>query len=250
MRPNHHFTIVCLLLAVWMFGACEKTSDEAQHGTVLLQDFPLLQQTTDYTCGNTSALMVLRYYGIDDVTEEQLAVAMHTHSASDLDTVKPGTARQLLDYGTSVGEMWNYFAQRTDFRIVASSYGQADSLPLLADTALVGIQAVGNHDRPFADYDEAAQFLVSHIRQGRPVMVCWNLWGGHWTVCIGYDDNATPSFYDDDILVMADPYDTTDGKTEGLTRVSLVQFFYDWFCIMTPKPWQLQPYLVVERIRS
>ncbi len=22
-------------------------------------------------------------------------------------------------------------------------------------------------------------------------------------------------------------------------------FFYDWFCTMTPKPWQLQPYIVV-----
>jgi hypothetical protein len=24
-----------------------------------------------------------------------------------------------------------------------------------------------------------------------------------------------------------------------------VAFFYDWFCTMTPKPWQLQPYIVV-----
>lgn len=50
---------------------------------------------------------------------------------------------------------------------------------------------------------------------------------------------------DDDILTMADPCDITDGRTDGYTQVSLVAFFYDWFCTMTPKPWQLQPYIVV-----
>ena len=44
---------------------------------------------------------------------------------------------------------------------------------------------------------------------------------------------------------MADPCDITDGRTDGYTQVSLVAFFYDWFCTMTPKPWQLQPYIVV-----
>jgi hypothetical protein len=44
---------------------------------------------------------------------------------------------------------------------------------------------------------------------------------------------------------MADPCDITDGKVDGYTQVGLVTFFYDWFCTMTPKPWQLQPYIVV-----
>ena len=47
-------------------------------------------------------------------------------------------------------------------------------------------------------------------------------------------------------LTMADPYDTTDGQRDGITQVGLVQFFYDWFCVMTPEPWQQQPYIVVE----
>lgn len=81
-------------------------------------------------------------------------------------------------------------------------------------------------------------------------MVCWDAWGGHWTVVTSYDDAGTPDFYDDDRLTMADPYDTTDGQRDGITQVGLVQFFYDWFCVMTPQPWQRQEYIVIDRRES
>ena len=213
---------------------------------VSLKNFPSRQQTTDYTCGCAAALSVMQYYGITGETEEALAAKMHTHVDSRTPDAKPGTAVCLTDFGTSVQEIYSFFADRSDFAIVASSYRPADNLPLLTDTARVGIQAVGNVGPQFSDYSEAAAFFCRQLEAGRPVMVCWNLWGGHWTTCIGYNDRGTPGFYDDDLLTMADPYDSTDGRNDGFTEVSLVGFFYDWFCSMTPKPWQLQPFLVVE----
>ncbi len=213
---------------------------------VRLKAFPSQQQTTDYTCGCAAALAVMQYYGIGGETEETLAAKMHTHVDSRTPDATPGTAVCLTDFGTSVQEIYSYFAGRNDFAIVASSYQPADSLPLLTDTAEVGVQAVGNVRPRFGDYSEAAAFFRRQLEAGRPVMVCWNLWGGHWTTCIGYSDHGTPDFYDDDLLTMADPYDSTDGRHDGFTEVSLVAFFYDWFCTMTPKPWQLQPYIVVE----
>lgn len=224
-------------------GLCLAGGCGTDRHTVVLDGFPTLQQSTDYTCGPASALAVMQYYQRADESESRLAEAMHTHVDSDSAGAQPGSAKKLCDYGTSIVELHRYFAARTDFAIVASSYRPSPSL--LTDTAAVGIQAVGNATPTFSDYALAADFLREHLEAGRPVMVCWNLWGGHWTVCIGYDDRGTADFYDDDRLIMADPYDSTDGTADGRTEVSLVAFFYDWFCTMTPKPWQLQPYLVV-----
>lgn len=238
---NKVLSIACF--AVILLYACgNKKTDQNK---VLIADFPTLQQTTDYTCGCASAMMVMRYLGVEDENESTLAVKMHTHTDSGTPEAEPGSAVCLTDYGTNVEEIYRYFDSRKDLQIVASSY-RPNAL-LLTDTALVGIQAVGNADRQFNDYGEAALFFKKHLQQGHPIIVCWNLWGGHWTVCIGYDNHGTPDFYDDDLLTMADPYDSIDGVQDGLFEVSLVSFFYDWFCPMSPKPWQLQPYIIVTK---
>ena len=234
--------LVPIVVFVTLMAACTNKTPQ----TVSLANYPTLQQTTDYTCGCVSALTVMRYYGICDESESGLATKMHTHVDSHTPNSAPGSAVCLTDFGTSVAELYRYFAQRGDFNIVASSFCPYDSLSLLDDTSLVGALAVGNVKPQFDDYGEAALFFHRHLEAGRPIMVCWNLWGGHWTVCTGYYDNGTPDCYDDDLLTMADPYDSIDGHPDGFSQVSLVGFFYDWFCTMTPKPWQLQPYLIVE----
>ena len=233
--------IPLLALLLTLVGCSDRQGIDA----VVLKEFPTLQQTTDYTCGCVVAQMVMQYYHVDDETEEGLAEKMHTHVDSRTPGALPGSAVQWTDYGTSVEEIHRYFDGRGDFAIVASSFSPDSSLALLTDTARVGIQAVGNAAQTFADYGKAARFFRQQLEAGRPVMVCWNLWGGHWTVCIGYDDRGTKGTYDDDLLTMADPCDITDGRTDGYTQVGLVAFFYDWFCTMTSKPWQLQPYIVV-----
>ncbi|MBR1774924.1 MAG: C39 family peptidase [Bacteroidales bacterium] len=225
------FTLIGLIL---IFVGCSSPVNRADtdcngvnstnKNAVLLKDFPTLQQNEDYTCGNISALMVIRFFGDSSETESGLAQKMHTHTDSNTPNAKPGSATKWTDYVTNVEEIYNYFNNK-NYRIVSSSYNSKNEL--LTDTSLVGIQAVGNKQSEFADYGEAAKFFAENIKHNRPVMVCWNAWGGHWTVCIGYDDNGTADFFDDDVLTMADPYDTTDGIKDGYTKVSLVQFFYD-----------------------
>ena len=158
---------------------------------IVIADFPVRQQTTDYTCGCVSAMMVMQYLGVEDENESSLAIKMHTHTDSETPEAQPGSAVCLTDYGTNVEEMYRYFDRRKDLKIVASSY--RPNAPLLTDTALVGIQAVGNADRQFNDYVEMLHFFKKHLQQGHPIMVCCNLWGGHWTVCVGYDNHSTPA---------------------------------------------------------
>ena len=64
-------------------------------------------------------------------------------------------------------------------------------------------------------------------------MVGWNDWGGHWQVIIGYDTMGTETTQDD-VIIVADPYDTTDHNQDGYGVYGAERFlynftFYDFF---------------------
>lgn len=214
----------------------------------ILPHFHTMLQTTEWTCGNVSALMTMRFLGINRETEASLAEQMHTMVDSDTPNAKPGSAKRLLDLGTSVGEMHRYFAAQPDLKVVSSSY-RTDYAPdeLLTDTQHIGEMAAGNLKGRFPNYDKAGAFLEATLKKGLPIIVNWTEWGGHWTVVIGYDNGGTPNLRDDDLLVMADPYDTFDRLIDGYVTVPLTQFFYNWQGLLGPKPWQLQPFIVIDR---
>lgn len=73
------------------------------------------------------------------------------------------------------------------------------------------------------------KFLKKQIKIGHPIMVEWIDWAGHWQVVIGYDDMGTHDNVSDDVLIMADPYDTTDHLQDGYTIVPAERFQYMWF---------------------
>lgn len=73
------------------------------------------------------------------------------------------------------------------------------------------------------------KFLKEQLKKGNPVMVEWIDWGGHWQVVIGYDDMGTPDDESDDVLIMADPYDTSDHLQDGYYIVPADRFQYMWF---------------------
>ena len=58
-------------------------------------------------------------------------------------------------------------------------------------------------------------------------MVCWNDWGGHWQVIIGYDTMGTET-EQDDVIIVADPYDTTDHNQDGYGVYGAERFYYNF----------------------
>jgi len=58
--------------------------------------------------------------------------------------------------------------------------------------------------------------LKRNLQRGRPTLVLWTDWGGHWVAVIGYDDKGT-SRTDDDDIILADAYDRVDGHPDGRT---------------------------------
>lgn len=235
----------------------------------ILTGFKTMQQTTEWSCGNATALMVLHHFGKTDATEQSIAEAMKSHTDKDVSGAPIGSANNVGEYGTNVEQMVQYFASRDDMRVVESSY-KANIKPeeLIADDANVAEHSKGNLPGKFSamslytsensDESEAwvedakdtyfVKWLTGHLNAGRPVMVEWADWNGHWQAIIGYDNNGTPTIADD-VLIFADPYDTTDHWQDGYYYYPLERWFYMWTDHnVAPKPFQIQPYLVVDKV--
>lgn len=154
----------------------------------ILSHFETYQQTTEYSCACASALMVLNYYGNHDYNELDICRIVDTDTSE----------------GTPVENIARFF----------------DSM---------GWKTTSNADtnRYFESLDDFETFLSNSLDNGTPVMVDWMDWGGHWQVIIGLDTIGTDD-PNDDVLIMADPYDTTDHYQDGYYTVPLGRFFYMW----------------------
>lgn len=235
----------------------------------LLEGFKTYQQTAEWSCGPASALMVLWHFGITDYDEWDISVMMQAHTDLDDPDAEPGSADEFGEYGTDVGQMTRFFEGLAGFQVVETSYREdytaQDLIPngdpnhvaaewgnLPPTFSYMSLYTTENDDDS-EDWAEAAdsyfvKWLTGHLEAGRPIMVEWVDWDGHWQVIIGYDNNGTPEI-GDDVLIFADPYDTSDHWQDGYYYYPLERWFYMWHDRnIAPKPYQLQPYLVVDLV--
>ena len=154
----------------------------------ILSHFRTYQQSTEYTCGAASALMVLYHLGNEDYNEMQIAELAGT------DPHKGTTVEGLVHFFESIGwKTESHTGKSTRFRDIA----------------------------------DAEAFFVESIDAGIPVMVDWLDWKGHWQVVIGIDTLSADSPYDD-VLILADPYDVTDLDQDGYYIFPFGRFFDMW----------------------
>lgn len=154
----------------------------------ILEKFETYQQTEEYSCGPSCALMVLNRFGVEGYDELQLGESMETdHSRG---TSVEGMAKFFTDLGWSV-------------EVNAST------------------------EPKFADIHEAERFLIEKLDAGVPVLVNWEDWRGHWQVVIGLDTCGTEDPYDD-VVILADPYDVTDHYQDGYYIFPFGRFFDMW----------------------
>lgn len=243
------------------------TSDDQ---LTIIPQFKTMQQTTEWSCGNVTALMVLHHFGNTSFTEMSLAELMGSSTDLDIPGAKPGSANNFYEYGTNVRQLYEFFNTLEGFRVVETSYRESyDEADLISEEDGFTPNDVGNlwptfsamslytteNDSESEDWvDDAADsffvtWLVDHLEAGRPIMVEWGDWDGHWQAIIGYDTNGTPGI-GDDMLVFADPYDTSDHWQDGYYYYPLERWFYMWKDRnVAPKPFQLQPYIVVDIVK-
>jgi hypothetical protein len=69
--------------------------------------------------------------------------------------------------------------------------------------------------------------ILNSLKERKPVMFGDDEWGGHWRIIIGYDDMGDENEAND-VLIVADPYDTSDHNQDGYTVISFQRLFYNW----------------------
>lgn len=172
------------------FNTLDFYNMESTDTLTILHHFKTIQQSSEWSCGIASALMTLEWYGLrGDYTEESLGMLRPQG-------LKPGA--------TSLSQMVAMF----------DGVGGFDCYS--------GIDAGENAAEIFT-FDYIQQTLAA----GNPIMVGWNDWGGHWQVIIGYDTMGTETTQDD-VIIVADPYDTTDHNQDGYGVYGAERFLYNF----------------------
>jgi hypothetical protein len=219
----------------------------------IISGFKTYQQSSWYSCGAASALMVLYNLGITDYNEKEIA---------DLAGTTP-------DDGTTMKGLYNFFSNVPGIRIVETSYKpEYTEADLIAADDENYVEADrGNLPPTFSPNSEYAsdndpntenwvedgkdayfvKWLTGNLSTGRAILVEWGDWDGHYQVIIGYDNNGTPKVNDDQ-LILADPFDSTDQWQDGYYVYPMERYFDMWQDrSVAPKPYQLQPYIIVEK---
>lgn len=170
-------------------------SDDTNPSLTILENFQTIQQATEWTCGPASALMVLNWYGAKDgLNEIDLALLREKDEPGATDL------QQLINIFDNLNADGNYEGPEWDYE--------------------------STYDLAVEEYPDS-KYIQDCLEEGRPIMVGWHEWGGHWQVIIGYDDMGTKATADD-VLILADPYDTTDHNQDGYLIESYERLFYDW----------------------
>lgn len=182
----------------------------------MVENFKTVQQSTEWTCGCTSALMVMEHFGkngtVSTPLETDASLSMKRQNGKPGATYLSGM-KEMFDYmNTTYGQDWVTFTRNdmTDPDSEWSTYKGKSGTEYVLQAG-----RSGNGLIPYL------------IDNGIPVMIGSDDWGGHWQVIVGYDDMGTDRTQDD-VLIVADPYDTTDHDCDGYYVKPFERLVYGW----------------------
>lgn len=159
----------------------------------ILPKYKTYQQTTEVTCGPAAALTVLYHFGNAKWDELKIAKIMETNKET----------------GTSTSGMVKFF-KKIGWNVKSS------------------LSTAKKDNKTFASVEEFKDFAITNLKSNTPIMVENIDWAGHWRAIIGYDTLGTETIADD-VLIMADPYDTADHSQDGYVVNPVEKFFYMWY---------------------
>ena len=197
----------------------------------MISEFNTYQQTTEVTCGPASALMVLNHFGETNYDELQISELMNCHKdLNGNNSDEPGVANEKGEIGTSTDSMVSFF-EEIGWDVTSS------------------LTEAHEDGYTFYDYNDFKDFVINNLNNNTPIMVEWIDWGGHWSNIIGYDTMGTESLADD-VLILADPYDTSDHVQDGYKIYPAPRFFYMWLDKnMLPEEQSVQQWLIAKPVK-
>ena len=155
---------------------------------ILLERFKTYQQTSEYSCGIASLIMAAYYIDGRILNETDLYIKAET---SENGTNPHNLEKVISDLGYTYESKFNF-----------------------SDEIL-----------PSRDEETFSEYIKESLKNKEPIIVLSNDWGGHYSVIIGYDDMGTKDYLGDDVIILADPYDTSDHMSDGYTIFSYERFY-------------------------
>ncbi|MCL2496811.1 MAG: hypothetical protein FWF04_05285, partial [Clostridiales bacterium] len=224
---------------------------------IILENFKTQQQTTEWTCGLTSALMALEWFGanpgqpklLNAYSDEALTAVADTYKF-DVDGLfddrltefdlaqlrgegRTNAGATTLNDLKSVFDSLNKDQDYLNALAVANEwdtlhnwgYISTDNLSSRSDTGWVLGEDGNRHYLVDGAADEG--IIPYYLGLGYPIIIGWDEWGGHWQAIVGYDDMGTEDTQDD-VLILADPYDTTDHNQDGYFLEAFERLVFGW----------------------
>ena len=161
------------------------------NGTLtILEKFKTYQQTASYSCGCASLIMAAYYVDGKVLNESECSIIAKT-------VIHIGTYPENLEIAlTEFG--YDYESKRKGFK---------------------------ENEIPSYDEIQFSQYIKSSLKNNEPIIILSNDWAGHYTVIIGYDDMGT-DIIEDDVVIVADPFDTSDHICDGYVIWSYDRLYY------------------------
>lgn len=176
----------------------------------ILTNFQTVQQSTEWSCGLSSASMVMNWF---DMLEDETEISLATQRA---EKEYPGTLLSDME------DIFTYMNDEYDQDWVWFTNKDLDDPE--GEESYIGDYCL--QAGTLEDWYGLIPYLLDN---DIPMMIGWDEWGGHWQVIVGYDDMGTPENTQDDVLILADPYDTTDHNQDGYVIESFERLVYGWY---------------------
>lgn len=156
----------------------------------ILPKFATIQQSCEWSCGVDAVLMVINYFGNNSENEETLAERRFNKLEAE---------------ATTLASVVKIFDELGGYDVVSTFDYEPEKLK----------------------EEITLEWIEKQLKDGKPILVAWNDWGGHWQTIVGYDNMGT-EFTSDDVIIMADSYDTTDHNQDGYMVYGAERFYYNW----------------------
>jgi predicted double-glycine peptidase len=155
---------------------------------ILLEKFKTYQQTSPYSCGPASIIMAIHYLDGTILDEEEVVKKAKTDNTTG--TLAMNIDKAISELGYSFDSKFNYTEENL----------------------------------PSRDEISFSKYIKESLKNNESIIVLSEDWNGHYSVIIGYDDMGTDVYYDD-IIILADPYDTSDHISDGYTIFNYQRFY-------------------------
>jgi hypothetical protein len=172
----------------------------------ILTHFKTYQQTSEFTSPCSLIITIMTYYGMEAPGERNCSLLFGLDPEGDC---KKNTYNRTGVFQKSTIPKVAYQLNTTYHLDVISSANFSEN------------------DLPFKNESTFGNWVKNNIDEGNIILVMYNDWAGQLAAIIGIDDMGTEET-NDDVLILADVYDTTDHLQDGYTIWSLEKFYALW----------------------